>query len=156
MRQELILVVLDQSQPREENAALSRLRQAGPTVAVLNSGTCPVSWSGPSQLDLAASVPVCAKTGAGLDDLAELVAQTFPEIPAPAMGNCSPTSARRRPPAVRWRPSAGLGRPWTWGSPPMPCSPMWRRPWPPWGSSPAESVRDDVTDRIFQRFCVGK
>ena len=127
---ELILVVLDQSQPaREEDAALIRAAtERAPTIAVLNKRDLPCLLEWTEQLDLAASVPVCAKTGAGLDGLAELVAQTFPGSPAPPTASCSPTSARRRPPAGPWRRSAGSAKRWTWGSPPTPCSPTWRRP----------------------------
>ncbi len=103
-------------------------------------------------------VALSARTGEGLEELEQAVAALF----SPGGRGGGLWRAAHQRPAGGGRPAgaggggAGPGRPWRPASPPTPCSPTWRRPSPPWGSSPGASVREDVTARIFQRFCVGK
>ena len=73
------------------------------------------------------------------------------------MGSCSPTPARRRRPPGRWRRLEGAQAGLSAGvTPDALLTDVEGGPLPPWGSSPAPPVREDITDRIFQRFCVGK
>ena len=155
---ELILVVLDQSQPaREEDAALIRAAvERAPTIVVLNKQDlpCQLEWTEP--LDLAASVPICAKTGAGLDGLAELVAQTFPRDPGSGYGELL-TNARQEEAASRALErlegaQAGLSA----GVTPDALLTDVEEALSALGELTGASVREDITDRIFQRFCVGK
>ena len=53
------------------------------------------------------------------------------------MGSCSPTPARRRRPPGRWSGWRAPRLDCPPASPRTPCLPTWRRPSPPWGSSPA-------------------
>lgn len=155
---ELILVVLDQSQPaREEDAALIRAAvERAPTIVVLNKQDlpCQLEWTEP--LDLAASVPICAKTGAGLDGLAELVAQTFPRDPGSGYGELL-TNQRQAEAAGRALESVRrAGEALDLGVTPDALLTDVEEALSALGELTGQSVRDDVTDRIFQRFCVGK
>lgn len=155
---ELILVVLDQSQPaREEDAALIRAAvERAPTIVVLNKQDlpCQLEWTEP--LDLAASVPICAKTGAGLDGLAELVAQTFPRDPGSGYGELL-TNQRQAEAAGRALESVRrAGEALDLGVTPDALLTDVEEALSALGELTGQSVQDDVTDRIFQRFCVGK
>ena len=80
----------------------------------------------------ARTVELSSKTGEGLDSLARAVAELFPRDAGSGYGELL-TNARQAQAAQRaLRGCAGPGRPWSWGSPPTPCSPTWRRPSPPW------------------------
>ncbi|MFR4088399.1 MAG: hypothetical protein ACLT1A_11200 [Dysosmobacter sp.] len=41
-------------------------------------------------------------------------------------------------------------------TPLTPFSPTWKPPWKPWATLTGRTVREDITARIFSRFCVGK
>ena len=155
---ELILVVMDQSQPaREEDAALIRAAtERAPTIVVLNKRDlpCRLEWTEP--LDQAASVPVCAKTGAGLDELAGLVAQTFPREPGAAYGELL-TNQRQTEAAGRALEAVRrAGEALDLGVTPDALLTDVEEALSALGELTGQSVREDVTARIFQRFCVGK
>lgn len=155
---ELILVVMDQSQPaREEDAALIRAAtERAPTIVVLNKRDlpCRLEWTEP--LDQAASVPVCAKTGAGLDELAGLVAQTFPREPGAAYGELL-TNQRQAEAAGRALEAVRrAGEALDLGVTPDALLTDVEEALSALGELTGQSVREDVTARIFQRFCVGK
>ena len=144
---ELILVVLDQSQPaREEDAALIRAAvERAPTIVVLNKQDlpCQLEWTEP--LDLA-----------GLDGLAELVAQTFPRDPGSGYGELL-TNQRQAEAAGRALESVRrAGEALDLGVTPDALLTDVEEALSALGELTGQSVRDDVTDRIFQRFCVGK
>ena len=155
---ELILVVLDQSQPaREEDAALIRAAvERAPTIVVLNKQDlpCQLEWTEP--LDLAASVPICAKTGAGLDGLAELVAQTFPRDPGSGYGELLTTQRQAEAAGRALESVRRAGEALDLGVTPDALLTDVEEALSALGELTGQSVRDDVTDRIFQRFCVGK
>ena len=155
---ELILVVLDQSQPaREEDAALIRAAvERAPTIVVLNKQDlpCQLEWTEP--LDLAASVPICAKTGAGLDGLGELVAQTFPRDPGSGYGELL-TNQRQAEAAGRALESVRrAGEALDLGVTPDALLTDVEEALSALGELTGRTVREDITSRIFQRFCVGK
>ena len=113
-----------------------------------------LEWT--EQLDLAASVPVCAKTGAGLDDLAELVARTFPRDTGSGYGELL-TNQRQAEAAGRALEAVRLaGEALDLGVTPDALLTDVEEALAALGELTGQSVRDDVTDRIFQRFCVGK
>ena len=155
---ELILVVLDQSQPaREEDAALIRAAvERAPTIVVLNKQDlpCQLEWTEP--LDLAASVPICAKTGAGLDGLAELVAQTFPRDPGSGYGELL-TNQRQAEAAGRALESVRrAGEALDLGVTPDALLTDVEEALSALGELTGADIREDITARIFERFCVGK
>ncbi len=129
----MILVLWDGSVPpiEEDGALLERAAKLAPTILVHTKADLPSAPVPFVNLDpLPPTVTVSAKTGQGLDELAEAVAALFPTGGAEAAGELL-TNARQAEAARR--ALAGVER---GGSPPTPCSPMWRRPCPPWGSSP--------------------
>ena len=139
----LILVVLDQSRlATEEDKEL--VRQAvdlAPTILVLNKADLPRGLDFTEDLDLAPATPVSAKTRAGLEDLGELVAGTFPQ----------PEAARRALESVR-AASEGLAL----GITPDAVLTDVEGAMAALGELTGRSVREDVVERIFARFCVGK
>lgn len=154
---ELILAVLDLSQPAtEEDAAL--LREAvelAPTIIVENKRDLPRKLEWTDKLDIAPAVPVSAKTGAGLDDLGELIAQIFPQG-AEEAGSLL-TNARQAEAAGRARTALasaldGLAA----GVTPDALLTDVEEALSALGELTGKTVREDVTARIFERFCVGK
>ena len=154
----LILVVLDQSQPAtEEDKDL--VRQAvdlAPTILVLNKADLPRGLDFTEDLDLAPATPVSAKTRAGLEDLGELVAGTFPQPAAGEAGavltNARQADAVRRAAEALGRARAGLAA----GLTPDAVLIDVEEAMEAMGELTGRTVREDITNRIFERFCVGK
>lgn len=154
----LILVVLDQSQPAtEEDKDL--VRQAvdlAPTILVLNKADLPRGLDFTEDLDLAPATPVSAKAGAGLEDLGELVAGTFPQPAAGEAGavltNARQAEAARRALESVRAASEGLAL----GITPDAVLTDVEGAMAALGELTGRSVREDVVERIFARFCVGK
>lgn len=154
----LILVVLDQSQPAtEEDKDL--VRQAvdlAPTILVLNKADLPRGLDFTEDLDLAPATPVSAKTRAGLEDLGELVAGTFPQPAAGEAGavltNARQAEAARRALESVRAASEGLAL----GITPDAVLTDVEGAMAALGELTGRSVREDVVERIFARFCVGK
>ena len=154
----LILVVLDQSRPAtEEDKEL--VRQAvdlAPTILVLNKADLPQGLDFTEDLHLAPAIPVSAKAGAGLEDLGELVAGTFPQPAAGEAGavltNARQAEAARRALESVRAASEGLAL----GITPDAVLTDVEGAMTALGELTGRSVREDVVERIFARFCVGK
>lgn len=154
----LILVVLDQSQPAtEEDKDL--VRQAvdlAPTILVLNKADLPRGLDFTEDLHLAPAIPVSAKAGAGLEDLGELVAGMFPQPAAGEAGavltNARQAEAARRALESVHAASEGLAQ----GITPDAVLTDVEGAMAALGELTGRSVREDVVERIFARFCVGK
>ena len=154
----LILVVLDQSRlATEEDKEL--VRQAvdlAPTILVLNKADLPRGLDFTEDLDLAPATPVSAKTRAGLEDLGELVAGTFPQPAAGEAGavltNARQAEAARRALESVHAASEGLAQ----GITPDAVLTDVEGAMAALGELTGRSVREDVVERIFARFCVGK
>ena len=154
----LILVVLDQSRlATEEDKEL--VRQAvdlAPTILVLNKADLPRGLDFTEDLDLAPATPVSAKTRAGLEDLGELVAGTFPQPAAGEAGavltNARQAEAARRALESVRAASEGLAL----GITPDAVLTDVEGAMAALGELTGRSVREDVVERIFARFCVGK
>ncbi len=153
----LILVVLDLSVPAErEDVELLKLAVSlAPTVAVLNKTDlpCGLEWTG--ELDIAPTCPVSAKTGRGLDDLAELISQSFlqgAEPPGELLSNTRQAEAAGRALEAVERAWKALEA----GVTPDALLTDVEEALSALGELTGQSVREDVTDRIFARFCVGK
>ncbi len=154
---ELILVVLDQSQrATEEDVALVQQAVAlAPTIIVLNKMDLPAALEWTEELDIAAHTPISAKTGQDIDDLAELIAGKFPSGSAP-MGAIL-TNARqieaveRALTAIQSAKNAFLG-----GMTPDAILTDGEAALNALGEVTGRTLRDDLVERIFSRFCVGK
>ncbi len=153
----LILVVIDQSAPasREDAELLKLAVSLAPTVAVLNKVDLPCGMAWTDELDIAPTCPVSAKTGQALDDLAELISRQFPQGTEPAgelLTNARQAEAARRALAAVERAGAALAA----GVTPDALLTDVEEGLSALGELTGASVREDVTARIFERFCVGK
>lgn len=154
----LILVVLDQSRPatEEDKELVRQAMDLAPTILVLNKADLPRGLDFTEDLDLAPATPVSAKTRAGLEDLGELVAGTFPQPAAGEAGavltNARQAEAARRALESVRAASEGLAQ----GITPDAVLTDVEGAMAALGELTGRSVREDVVERIFARFCVGK
>lgn len=154
----LILVVLDMSRPAAaEDAALIREAVSlAPTIIVENKTDLPCVLEWAEELDQAAAMPVSAKTGEGLDELGALVSELFPQGTGETAGALL-TNARQAEAAARAK--ASVDRAMTAlraGVTPDALLTDVEEALAALGELTGKTVREDVTDRIFRRFCVGK
>ena len=155
----LILVLWDGSVPpvEEDGALLERAAKLAPTILVHTKADLPSAPVPFVNLDpLPPTVAVSAKTGQGLDELAEAVAALFPTGGAEAAGelltNARQAEAARRALAGVERAGESLAA----GITPDALLTDVEEALSALGELTGASVREDVTARIFQRFCVGK
>lgn len=155
----LILVLWDGSVPpvEEDGALLERAAELAPTILVHTKADLPSAPVPFVNLDpLPPTVTVSAKTGQGLDELAEAVAALFPTGGAEAAGelltNARQAEAARRALAGVERAGESLAA----GITPDALLTDVEEALSALGELTGASVREDVTARIFQRFCVGK
>ena len=155
----LILVLWDGSVPptEEDGALLARAAALAPTILVhtkadLPSAPVPFVDLDPPPPD----VTVSAKTGQGLEELAGAVAALFPtggpEAAGELLTNARQADAARRALAAVERAGAALEA----GVTPDALLTDAEEALSALGELTGASVREDVTDRIFRRFCVGK
>lgn len=154
----LILVVLDQSRPatEEDKELVRQAMDLAPTILVLNKADLPQGLDFTEDLHLAPATPVSAKAGAGLEDLGELVAGMFPQPAAGEAGavltNARQAEAARRALESVRAASEGLAL----GITPDAVLTDVEGAMAALGELTGRSVREDVVERIFARFCVGK
>ena len=155
----LILVLWDGSVPpvEEDGALLERAAKLAPTILVHTKADLPSAPVPFVNLDpLPPTVTVSAKTGQGMDELAEAVAALFPTGGAEAAGelltNARQAEAARRALAGVERAGESLAA----GITPDALLTDVEEALSALGELTGASVREDVTARIFQRFCVGK
>ena len=155
----LILVLWDGSVPpvEEDGALLERAAKLAPTILVHTKADLPSAPVPFVNLDpLPSTVTVSAKTGQGLDELAEAVAALFPTGGAEAAGelltNARQAEAARRALAGVERAGESLAA----GITPDALLTDVEEALSALGELTGASVREDVTARIFSRFCVGK
>ena len=173
-RAELILAVVDGTRPPEKED-LEVLRMAAgtgkPWIFVWSKRDlpqnshavgCVVGWDdGPAAPEgkrstLAASVEVSALTGQGMDQLERAVAALFPEPPGSQAGALL-TNARQAEAAGRARAAVRRGaEALAAGMPPDAVVADVEEAMSALGELTGRTVREDVTARIFERFCVGK
>ncbi len=157
---ELLLILADCTQPLA-GEPLEMLREYGdkiPCVLVrTKSDLGEISLEMP--LDLADQIPVIAlsaRTGAGLDRLEEAVARLFPKDSSTGYGqlltNARQAEATGRAIAALQRARQGLQE----GISPDALLLDVEEGLSALGELSGQSVREDITARIFQRFCVGK
>ncbi len=159
-RAELALAVLDGSAPLtpEDQEALALALRAPRCVVILNkadlAGDTPAAPPG-----LPEGTPVVrlsALTGAGMDGLERTIQALFPADPGLRPG-CLLTNARQAQAARQARQAVGrAGQALGEGLPPDAVLSDVELALAALGELTGRVVRDDVTARIFQRFCVGK
>ncbi|MGI6026336.1 MAG: tRNA uridine-5-carboxymethylaminomethyl(34) synthesis GTPase MnmE [Candidatus Scatomorpha sp.] len=154
---ELAIAVFDGSEPLSDADAetLAAARAAKRAVCVINKCDLPRALDAAELTGFDAVVSLSARTGEGLDALADAVAELFPAPAAPAgeiLTNARQAEAVGRAlsalDAARGALAAGLTPDAVLTEAEDALSAL--------AELTGRSVRDDVTDRIFSRFCVGK
>ena len=155
----LLMMVCDQSAPftQEDADLLTQATELAPTILVWNKSDLPTA-SVPC-MNLPENVPVVelsAKEGAGLDALEAAVAKLFPKDTAVPYGELL-SNQRQEEAARRARDSVQRAREaLELGITPDALLTDVEEALGALGELTGQSVREDITDRIFQRFCVGK
>ena len=155
----LLMVVCDQSVPftPEDAQLLEEAAALAPTILVWNKTDLP---SAPIPcMNLPESIPIVelsAKEGGGLDELEKAIAKLFPKDETVPYGELlsnqrQEEAANRALSSVR-RAHEALSL----GVTPDALLTDVEEALSALGELTGQSVRDDITDRIFQRFCVGK
>lgn len=150
---ELILVLADGSKPldREDQDLLERAKKCAPSILVrTKSDLEQAAWS------TAADVAVSAQTGAGLKELEAVVAGSFPRekdaVYGEFLSNARQADAARRALECVERARRALRQ----GFAPDAVLTDVEQALDALGELTGKTVREDVTDCIFKRFCVGK
>ena len=153
---DLVIFVCDGSQPltEEDEAIIDLCLEHENAIALINKsdlGRCVE----PSDLPFMAVIPVCVKTGEGLEQLADMVDAMF-EGEAPCDGSIL-TNARQYD-AIRRAYEAMLSalQGLKLGQTPDAVLLDVETAMEAMGEVTGATVREDITARIFERFCVGK
>lgn len=156
---ELILVLWDASAPvqEEDEALLSRAVSLAPTILVWTkqdlSDAPALNWK---QKSMPPVIEVSAKTGEGLDELDRTVAELFPRESDVPYGQLL-TNQRQEEAAGRAKQAVDRAREaLEAGVTPDALLTDVEEALYALGELTGQSVREDVTDRIFSKFCVGK
>ncbi len=154
---ELALLVLDGSQPlTEEDRAAEEAARLAPHVIVLRNKCDLPQMPDPAVPDgFEAVLDVSAKDGTGLDKLENAVAALFPEGAAPSgeiLTNVRQTEAVQRALEAIRGARAALES----GLTPDAVLSDAERAMNALGEVTGKTLREDLTARIFERFCVGK
>ena len=154
----LVLVLIDAAEgSTEEDAALARMvEETGkPWLLLLNKTDLVQGETGAYGIDQAPALKISAKTGAGLDALENAVAALFP-APEAAAGEIL-TNARHAEAVGRALQSVRAAREaMEAGVTPDAVLTETEAAMESLGELTGRTVREDVTARIFERFCVGK
>ena len=155
-RAALILFLCDRSVPftKEDDALLKQASACAPTILVRNKSDLP-AVSAPTLPDGLPVVELSAKTGQGLEDLERAVAALAPHGDGDA--GALLTNARQADAARRALEAVTLARQGlTAGFTPDAVLVDVENALSALGELTGRSVREDITARIFERFCVGK
>jgi len=153
---DLVIFVCDGSKPLtvEDEAIMDLCVDRENAVCLLNKADlgCTVD---PSDLPFMTIIKLCAKTGDGLEQLADMVDELF-ENNMPCDGsiltNARQFDACRRAYEAMQRSMHGLGL----GMTPDAVLTDIEQAMEAMGEVTGATVREDITNRIFERFCVGK
>ena len=153
---DLVLFVCDGSQPltAEDEAIIDLCIDHENAICLLNKsdkGCC----LDPSDLPFMTIIKVCAKTGQGLDQLADMVDAIFEgDLPCDGsiLTNARQFDAIRRAYEAMLRSLKGLQL----GLTPDAVLTDIEEAMEAMGEVTGATVREDITNRIFERFCVGK
>ena len=153
---DLVIFVCDGSAPldEEDRAAIDACLDAQNAIALINKADLPQKTV-PSDLPFMNIIPICAKTGDGLDLFADTVDTMFAGS-APCDGSILTNSrqfdAIRRAFETMLRSLQGLRL----GLTPDAVLTDVEEAMSAMGEVTGATVREDITARIFERFCVGK
>ncbi len=153
----LIFVVMDRSAlaAEEDFALLREAMTCAPTVLVWNKSDLPSAPIPFVNMELPPAVQLSAEEGKGLDDLAALVAGLFPqgsESAGEVLTNARQAEAAGRALECVKRADAALQA----GVTPDALLTDVEEALAALGELTGKTVREDVTARVFERFCVGK
>ena len=153
----LALVEADRAPAEEDLALLREAKAKAPTVLVRSKcdlGIVPAEL--PEDLQALPCVAVSADTGEGFEALERIVAALFPLPPETAAGEIL-TNARQADAVARALQSVAAAREaLTGGMPPDAVLTESETAMAALGELSGRTVREDVTEQIFARFCVGK
>ena len=153
---DLVIFVCDGSKPltEEDEAVIDFSCELPRTIALINKSDLGNAVQ-PSDLPFMYVIPICAKTGEGLDLLADTVDEMF-ESDTPCDGsiltNARQYDAIRRAHEAMLRSLNGLKL----GLTPDAVLTDVEEAMEAMGEVTGATVREDITARIFERFCVGK
>lgn len=153
---DLVLYVCDGSVPltAEDQAVIAQCADAENAIALINKSDLGAAVA-PSDLPFVYVIPICAKTGEGLQQLSDVVEQMF-EGTTPCDGsvltNPRQFDAIRRAYEAILRAMQGLKL----GLTPDAVLTDVEDAMNAMGEVTGATVREDITARIFERFCVGK
>ena len=153
---DLVIYVCDGSQPltEEDEAVIDFCSELPRTIALINKSDLGSAVQ-PSDLPFSLIIPICARTGEGLDLLADTIDEMF-ESDTPCDGsiltNARQYDAIRRSYEAMGRALQGLKL----GLTPDAVLTDVEEAMEAMGEVTGATVREDITARIFERFCVGK
>ena len=153
---DLVIFVCDGSKPldEEDREVIDVCLDAENAIALINKSDVGQVVA-PSDLPFMYVIPICAKTGEGLDQLADAVDTMFAGS-SPCDGsiltNARQFDAIRRAYAAMLRSMQGLKQ----GLTPDAVLTDVEEAMTAMGEVTGATVREDITARIFERFCVGK
>ena len=153
---DLVLFVCDGSQPltEDDRAIIEDCADAEHAIALINKGDLPQKTV-PSDLPFLFVIPICAKTGEGLDLLANVVDDMFvgnTPCDGSVLTNPRQFDAIRRSYEAMLRALQGLKL----GLTPDAVLTDVEEAMEAMGEVTGSTIREDITARIFERFCVGK
>ncbi len=155
---ELVLAVFDGSQElhQEDMDAIATAKRAGKSIAIINKSDLAQKINGTVIKDSFGLVcPVSALDKTGLDLLDKAVAELFPMAAAPAgeiLTNARQADAVKRAASALSQALNAMGT----GATPDAVLTVAEVAMSAIGELSGRTVREDVTHRIFERFCVGK
>ena len=153
---DLVIFVCDGSQTltEDDRAVIDFCADCESTIALINKSDLPQKVS-PSDLPFMTIIPICAKTGDGLGQFADVVDEMFAST-TPCDGsiltNARQFDAIRRAYEAMLRALQGLKL----GLTPDAVLTDVEEAMEAMGEVTGATVREDITARIFERFCVGK
>ena len=153
---DLVIFVCDGSQPltEEDEAIIDLCLEHENAIALINKTDLGNAVE-PSDLPFMAVIRICAQTGEGLDQVADMVDEMFAnEMPCDGsiLTNARQFDAIRRAYEAMLRSLQGLQL----GLTPDAVLTDVEEAMEAMGEATGATVREDITARIFERFCVGK
>ena len=153
---DLVLYVCDGSQPltEEDQAVITQCADADNAIALINKSDLGSAVM-PSDLPFMYVIPICAKTGEGLQQLSDVVEDMFAgstPCDGSVLTNPRQFDAIRRAYEAMLRAMQGLKL----GLTPDAVLTDVEDAMNAMGEVTGATVREDITARIFERFCVGK